>query len=184
MYALKISQDGKEYKPYFQSGRLRKYETIPLSINGAKHLISSPKNKIHTVLVYEVSTKCNILYILNNFNGSSSVEYCKDSDRDPDTGKEMSIKDSIQSEFHYPVKAGRSINNFSNLKKEKDKSYEDFMAVMIKQSIDTKAYKTLCKAEMNLAKNGYSWYVDDIGDIQVKPTDYVLELLNELFSSL
>lgn len=184
MYALKISQDGKEYKPYFQSGRLRKYETIPLSINGAKHLISSPKNNIHTIEVYDISTNYSILYVYNNFNGSSSVEYCENIDKKPVTGKKIPLKELVnthnnQIHISYPLKAGRSINNFSSLKKEKDKSYEDFMSVMIKQSIETNAYKTLCKAEMNLTQKGYSWYVDDQGEIQVKPTDYVLDLMNE-----
>ena len=49
MFALNISQNGKDYKAYFQNGRLRRYKDLPLAKNASKQLLNNTKNNIHTV---------------------------------------------------------------------------------------------------------------------------------------
>ena len=202
MYALQTSQDGKNFNNYFQKGRLRKYESMQNALNASKQLLNNPKNKIHTILVYDPSFKGTLAWVKRDEQGNSIIKYSKWADQSSEeTKKKIPIEELIDQpdklfdrrkilEEGYKrhkekkkkeIKAGYCLNNLSDssLKKAEDSFYGEFMAAAIEQSIKTQDYRTLFYTEQKLSQIGYSWFVDDDSQIRVKPTKQVIKFLNE-----
>lgn len=202
MYALKVSQNGKDFICYFQNRRLRKYPSTQNALNAAKQLMNNPKNKMNTIIVYEVSKEESIIYVRRSSKGDVSVEYCK-KDKITDTKKKVPISDLIEirdvkqervrkledtykkykeKKEKQPVSSSNCVNRLadSELVNKLSSFFEEFNEAAIEQAIKNNDYRTLFNLEVALSQKEYSWYVDDKNHICVRPTKQVLEMLNKI----
>lgn len=229
MFALNISQNGKDYKAYFQNGRLRRYKDLPLAKNASKQLLNNTKNNIHTVEIFQVEDNTPIMFVTKESTKIVESKYspCVKDINIPVTKKrentvplesliekkdipikkevpknntdnalalvQQERKDRIQFlkdchekhkkkvEQRQQVNVSNSINNLTDPKVgEKSKAFlNSFTAKVLEIAIKDNDYKTLFNTEIMLAQKGYSWYPDENNNIQIAPTEKVLEIINK-----
>ena len=64
MFALNISQNGKDFKSYFQNHRLRRYVDLQRALNASKQLFNNSKNNIHTIIIYKVLDNSEVAFLV------------------------------------------------------------------------------------------------------------------------
>lgn len=206
MFALTISQDGRTFKSYFQEGRLRKYNNLPLAINASKQLFNNVKNNLHTIRIIDDTDNSDVVVLVKE-NGSITVTHCKDTKQENKTStkrentvpleslidkpKEDRVEflkechkshiEKKKSESKTPAVSGNTLNNIAE--PQQDKKAQEFItsfnAKVIEIAIKMKDYKTLFNTELSLSQKGYSWYPDENNEIKIAPTQQVLELINK-----
>jgi hypothetical protein len=73
MYALNISYNEKDFKPYFQNGRLRRYKNLPLAKNASKQLLNNTKNQITAIQIFLADNSQIIATIINGQSDFTDV---------------------------------------------------------------------------------------------------------------
>lgn len=202
MFALdfKTNNNKDEYKPIFVKGRLRKYDELKNAVLGAVNFVKNPLNGYSVIRVRNTKTEHIECFIHPMPSGKPFVEYCNSPGRS--FVRHCEKKNEIDStnaddriEFlkkcheqhkqkkskQQDIKVGESVNNISNSDtQQKTLTFlESFMADAIKQAIESNNVKTLFKTELSLSSKGLSWYPDGDGNIIVKPTKQVLDILNK-----
>ena len=207
MFALNISQNGKDFKSYFQNHRLRRYADLQRAVNASKQLFNNPKNNLKAIKIYKVSDNSEVAFLEKN---EGEITYAKIEEHKEDLVKRKGNLLPIDSLVDRPMNLNStddriaflkechkvhrekkkeatndklcsgSVNNLSSEGFKKQSShFSSFNSRIIKEAIQINDFKTLFSIELTLSKNGYSWYPDDNNDIHVLPTREVLDLLSK-----
>ena len=191
MFTLTTSHDGKDYRPYFQNGRLRRYPTTQRAINASKQLLNNPKNNFHSIEVYDVSDNSQVAFVTKD-----TVDYFKPKKIEVSVTKRentVPIDSLIETKSRTKEERIQFLKDCHEKHKKKvsenkqviidpfpsDENPSEFTPKLIELSIKMNDYKTLLDTEVSLLQKGYYWYPDEQNNIKVAPTYKVLEILNK-----
>ena len=153
MFYLSKSSDGKKFHSVFVYGRLRTYSCLKNAINGASHLIKSPKQDAKVIRVYSKSDNSIIATLTKTPEGQYTTEY------------------------HYPEASPNNLSERLEWLKERHKLWKEkknteqidqesahsILASLIKTAIDNSDIPSLYNLEQLLFQKGLSWVPFDNG---------------------